>query len=72
MLRAHELAKQLLALEGNPVVTVFDSLGYPTPVKLEELLHNDYVLFDKADTVVIATDRDAWHAALAEDKKAKA
>lgn len=58
MMRAHELARQLLALTNDPVVCVIDSLGAPTPVMLEPL-HNNYRMFQIEDTVVIAGNLEA-------------
>jgi len=70
MLRAHDLARQLLSLKNNPVIVLFDSLGYPVSVQLEPL-QSDYALFIPEHTAVIAPDRNTTNAALAALRKTK-
>lgn len=64
MLRAKELADKLLALDGNPVVAVYDGIGFLTPVKLVEMEHDDMRLFPRDNTIIVTTDRDALAAEL--------
>jgi hypothetical protein len=53
MVRASELAKQLLALEGDPYIAVPNSLGKMGVPEITNLEHDGSSIFDKQHTMVI-------------------